>query len=251
MATIQRPSSGSAPANRTSARPLPLQGAWWKWATGLLMTYVIYGAFEIANGAVGFGESGDKARIVFFHVPAAILTFACYVAAAYYAIRFLRAGWDAETDAKSAISVELGFLYCILATITGSIFAGVQWGSYWNWDPRETSIVVMLLLYASYLALRGAVADNPQRRGRLAAVYVLIALVPAIFLIWVVPRLSFLGSMHPTNTLSDPKNTSLSYKMVLYPSFLAFTMLTVWLFQLRLRLWKLAQRREGRMAARE
>jgi heme exporter protein C len=211
------------------------------------MAYVIYGAFGIANGVVGFGQSGDKARIVFFHVPVAILSYVCYAVATWYAVRFLRNPGRAtlEDDAKSAASMELGFVFCLLATITGSVFAGVQWGQFWNWDPRETSIVVMLLLYASYLSLRGAVPDQPEKRGRLAAVYTLVALVPATFLIWIVPRIPALQSLHPPDTLIKKENTSASYKMVLYPSFLAFTLLYVWLFQLRIRLWKVMQRRSG------
>jgi hypothetical protein len=59
----------------------------------------------------------------------------------------------------------------------------------------------------------------------------------------VVPRLPWLQSLHPPDTLVRPQNTSASYKAVLYPSFLAFTLLFVWLFQLRYRLWQLVQRR--------
>ena len=57
--------------------------------------------------------------------------------------------------------MELGFVASILATVTGSIFAHVEWNSYWNWDPREVSIVGLLLIYASYLVFRGALAANP------------------------------------------------------------------------------------------
>lgn len=247
MATTQtRPPAPKqrADSGPSQSAPTPgLQGAWWKWAVGLLMCYVIYGAFFIASGGVGFGKSGNPARIVFFHVPVAILSYVCYAVAACYAIGYLRHR-DLRSDVKSGIAMELGFLFCILATITGSLFAGVQWGSYWNWDPREISIVVMLLLYASYLVLRGAVNAQPETRGRLSAVYALVALVPATFLIWVVPRLPWLGSMHPPDTLVRPENTSASYKAVLYPSFLAFTLLFVWLFQLRYRLWQMVQRQE-------
>jgi heme exporter protein C len=234
-----------APRPSTPAPPRPLQGAWWKWGVGLLMSYVIYGAFFIAKGAVGFGQSGNPARIVFFHVPCAILASVCYFVGMIYAVLYLtgrtRAALDA--DAKSATSMELGFLFCILATVTGSIFAGVQWGSFWNWDPRETSIVIMLLLYASYLILRGALVEQPDKRARLCAVYAIIALIPAQFLIWVVPRLPGLGSLHPPDTLVNPDKTSWTYKGVLYPSFLAFTLLYVWLFQLRMRMHDVVARR--------
>jgi heme exporter protein C len=236
------------PLSRSARAPAAGAGmhGGWKWATGFLMAYVTYGAFRIANGAVGFGQSGDRARIVFFHVPAAILSYVAYVVAAVYAIHYLTRHADLETDAKSAIGMELGFLFCLLATITGSIFAGVQWGRFWNWDPRETSILVMLLLYASYLVLRGSMPGRPETRARLSAVYTLVALVPATFLIWIVPQIPALQSLHPTGTLVRPANTSVTYKAVLYPAFLAFSMLFVWLFQLRLRLYRLVARCDSR-----
>jgi heme exporter protein C len=223
-----------------------IRGAWWKIGSGLLMCYVIYGAFFIAGGAAGFGQGGDKARAVFFHVPSAILSSLCYFIGVAYAGMYLYSDRHRhlDTDAKSGAAMELGLLFCILATITGSIFAGIQWGSFWNWDPRETSIVIMLLLYASYIVLRAALNGKPETRARLSAVYALVAVVPAQYLIWAVPRL--LASNHPVNTLQDPANTSLTYKMVLYPSFLAFFLVFVWLFQLRLRAGRLAARREAR-----
>jgi heme exporter protein C len=244
--TQQRPDASRTKPPAAPETIPPLRGAWWKWGAGLLMAYVCYGAFFIAGGAVNFTGNGDIARIVFFHVPVAILSYIAYAAATYYAIRYLWRGRSMDADARSAVAMELGFLFCILATISGSIFAGGQWGSYWNWDPRETSIVIMLLLYAAYLVLRGAVAEQPERQAQLSAVYTIVALIPATFLIWVVPRIPALQSLHPPDTLVKPANTSAAYKAVLYPSFLAFTWLFIWLFQLRLRLVRLAQRREAR-----
>ena len=225
--------------------PAGIQGAAWKWGVGLLMCYVIYGAFFIAHNAIGF--AGESARIIFFHVPCAILSSIAYFVAAAYAGLYLfsrrsEKRFHLDTDAKSAAAMELGFLFCILATSTGSIFAGTQWGSYWNWDPREISIVGMLLFYAAYLVLRGATPEQPDKRARLTTVYILITLVPAVFLIWIVPRIPALESLHPGNTLVEPSNTSASYKAVLYPSFLAFILLFVWLFQLRYRLYKIGSR---------
>jgi heme exporter protein C len=243
--TQQRPDASRTKSPAGPETIPPLRGAWWKWATGLLMAYVCYGAFFVAHGDVTFGASGNSARIVFFHVPSAILAYVAYAVGFVYALLYLirrgRQRPDLETDAKSAAAMELGFLFCILATITGSIFAGMVWNSYWNWDPRETSIVIMLLLYAAYLVLRGAI-EQPERRARLSAVYAVVALIPATYLIWVVPRI--MATNHPTTTLQDPANTSLAYKAVLYPSFLAFTWLFVWLFQLRFRLYEVMARQQ-------
>ena len=238
-----------APTRDYPSTPEPLRGAGWKWATGLIMAYVCYGAFYIATGNVNFGASDNSARIVFFHVPCAILSYVAYVVGFVYGLKHLMKrdpSGQLIDDRKSAAAMELGFLFCTLATISGSIFAGMVWGSFWNWDPRETSIVIMLLLYASYLVLRAALTNNVNQRAQLSAVYAILALVPATFLIWVVPRVMM--SNHPTQTLQNPANTSLEYKLVLYPSFLAFTFLFVWLFQLRCRLQELRENREARRA---
>jgi heme exporter protein C len=92
-------------------------------------------------------------------------------------------------------AIEQGFLFSILATATGSIFAKVVWGSFWNWDPRETSILILLLIYGAYFALRSAI-DDAERREQLAAVYALLAFVTVPLLIFVVPRLAE-SSLHP------------------------------------------------------
>jgi heme exporter protein C len=245
MATTER-RTGAATARTTAETAL--QGAWWKYGMGLVMCWVIYGAFFVAGGAVGFGKTGDIARIVFFHVPGAVLSSVCYFVGVYFAALYLFRKYTpqraAEIDARSAIAMELGFLFCILATITGSIFAGIQWGSFWNWDPREISIVIMLLLYASYLVLRSALAGKPEQRAKLAAVYALVALVPAQYLIWAVPRL--VPGNHPTDVLFEKERLSFSYRLILYSSFLAFTLLYCWLSQLRFRAYKVRARLEGK-----
>ena len=97
---------------------------------------------------------------------------------------------------------------------------------------------MMLMLYASYLVLRGANSEHPERRSRLSAVYTIVTLAPAFFLIWIVPRI--LASFHPSTVLAKPSNNSPDYNIILLLSFIAFNMLFVWLFQLRCRLHTLA-----------
>ena len=52
------------------------------------------------------------------------------------------------------MAIELGLIFGVLATVTGAIWARIKWGAYWNWDPRQTSILISLLFYGAYLALR-------------------------------------------------------------------------------------------------
>jgi len=116
-----------------------------------------------------------------------------YLICAGESISYLRRG-DTVSDRRCAIAARLGLLFTVLATMSGSILARLMWGSFWSWDPRQTSILCLIAIYAAYLAIRRSI-DEPERRGRLAAGYSLLAVVTVPFLMFVVPRV--LQSLHP------------------------------------------------------
>ena len=91
--------------------------------------------------------------------------------------------------------LDRGELEQALATITGSIWARFSWGTFWNWDPRETSIFILLLIYAAYFMLRSLLEESDDKKARIAAVYNIIAFVSVPFLMFVVPRIT--QSLHP------------------------------------------------------
>lgn len=192
---------------------------------GIWMSAVIIAVFLYVPPAEGFTQS----RIIFFHVPNAIIAVVAFISAAAYAVLYLKRRSPMD-DAKSAASVELGLVFAIIATITGSIFARIEWNSWWNWDPKETSIVVLLLVYAAYFALRSAV-DGTDRRASLCAVYAVLAFPAMIFLMLVLPRVIF--SLHPGDTLTDREGLSTAYRLVLYPAIIGFLGLYIWLFRIR------------------
>ncbi|MCC6728081.1 MAG: cytochrome c biogenesis protein CcsA [Chthonomonadales bacterium] len=230
------------------------RGLWWKAATALWMCAAIAAAFvyvgpvQTASGQPVFTMGGHGAKLIFFHVPCAWMACVAYVAAAWYAARYLArcrrplpAG-PPEDDLKSAAAMELGLLFAVLATVTGSIFSHNEWGMYWSWDPRQTSIVVVMLLFAGYLVLRGAL-DDPGVRARLSAAYAVVAVVPALFLIWVLPRI--VETLHGFANEAVFVGLGASFRLVLYGLALpAFIGLFTWMFQLRLRAMKLEWRRD-------
>src|SRR5919199_5267878 len=172
----------------TVARRLPLAG---KAIVTAWMFAVIAAMFLWVPAQQGLGNVG---RIIIVHVPVAWLSTLAFAIAALYSVLYLRRRRP-EDDDRALAAVEQGFLFAILATLTGSIFAKAVWGSFWNWDPRETSILVLLLIYGAYFALRSAI-DDLERRRQLAAVYALLAFVTAPLLTFVVPRLAD-SSLHP------------------------------------------------------
>src|SRR5260221_14179770 len=104
----------------------------------------------------------DKARILFFHVPMSWTAVIGFVVSLLYAIRYL-VRRNPDDDLKSASAAGLALLFFILATVTGSLWANFNLASFWSWDPRETSIFVLLLIYGAYFALRSAIDVEESR----------------------------------------------------------------------------------------
>jgi heme exporter protein C len=188
------------------------------WLLWLWMAAVLYGAFFYAPLATGF--IGQSSRILFFHVPMAWTAFIAFAAA-----------------------VELGFVFCLLATISGAMWAKVMWGAYWNWDPRQTSIVLVLLFYGAYLALRGAVED-PEKRARLAAVYALLGVVVTPFFFFIVPRITF--SLHPESVINAQGKVEMESRMlqVLLAAGVGMVALFFWMHNLARRAAAIRDRRD-------
>lgn len=203
---------------------------------GVGMSLVIVAAFLYAPPAAGFAQP-EAARIIFFHVPNAIVAVIAFLVSVVYAFKYLRTRLRLD-NAKSAISAGLGFLFAGLATATGSLFAHVQWGMAWNWDPRETSIFILLLIYAAYFALRTAI-EGEERRAVLSAVYNIMAFATVPFLVFVMPRV--MESLHPSETLSGGLSTE--YRIVLYPAMLGFLGIYLWVFRLQTAIAEFALKR--------
>ena len=146
-----------------------------------------------------------------------------------------------EHDHHAAAAAEIGLLFCVLATVSGSLWAKAMWGSYWNWDPRETSIFFLLLVYAAYLALRGAI-EQPERRARLAAIYSAVAFVTVPFLIFVVPRIYF--SLHPDPIINPQGKLDMDprIRIAFFAMLLGFSGLFFWIQSLRVRVARMEHR---------
>jgi heme exporter protein C len=214
----------------------------WLW-----LCLVIVGAFLYAPPAAGF--IGSSSRILFFHVPMAWASFVAFVAAGLWSVLYL-VRRNPDDDRAAVAAVEIGLVFCTLATITGAMWARVMWGAWWNWDPRQTSIAVVLVFYAAYLVLRGAVED-PDAKARLTAAYAVLGLVVAPFFFFVMPRM-VKYTLHPDAVINTRKKIEVEARMlqVLIASSLGFNVVFFWVHRIRLRLLRLAARRApGGLAA--
>jgi heme exporter protein C len=118
---------------------------------------------------------GEVYRIFFFHLPANIASFILFFVAFVAGVAYLRTR-NAAWDMWGVASVEVGILASFVGTVTGSVWARPVWNTWWTWDPRLTTVTIMLLTYVGYAMLRGAV-DDPERRARYSAVYAILAFV--------------------------------------------------------------------------
>lgn len=212
----------------------------WKYGVGIWIAAVLLATFLWVGEAAGF--AAGTSRIMLFHLPMAMMTVIAFWTSMFYAIVVL---WkrDPVADLKSEIAAELGLLFGVLTTVTGSIFAAGNWNSFWNWDPKETSVLVLLLIYGAYFGLRSAVEDE-ERRATLAAVYNVFAGVVMPFLVFVIPNLPALESSHPKGVLTGSGTLTADYRVVLYSGLLGYLGLFIWMLQLRLRAGLIAMRRE-------
>jgi heme exporter protein C len=185
----------------------------------------------------------DRARILFFHVPMSWTAVVAFLVSLVYAVRYL-ARRNSDDDLKSASSAGLGLLFCVLATVTGALWAKFNWGSFWNWDPRETSIFVLLLIYGAYFALRSAI-DVEEKRGVLSAAYAIIAGATVPFFIFIMPRI--VASLHPEPIVNAEGKIHMNASMlvVFLCSLAGFSALYFWMMTIRIRAGRLERQLEG------
>ncbi len=176
----------------------------------------------------------ENAKIIFFHVPTAWLTVVAFFMTAYYGFKFLRKK-NLDDDAKSYAAAQLGIIFCILATITGAVWAKFAWGSFWSWDPRQTSIFALLLIYGAWFALRSSI-ESEEKRATLSAVYSMIAFVTVPFFIFVMPRI--MTGLHPGSADDTNSGPIVDFKMngnmllIFFLSLIAFTILYFWMWNI-------------------
>jgi heme exporter protein C len=182
----------------------------------------------------------ETTRVLYFHIPSAWVASLAITWSMVNSILYLIRR-DMRNDDHAAAAAELGLVFCVVATVTGSIWAKSMWGSWWNWDPRETSIFFVLLIYAAYLALRGSI-EGEEKRARLSAIYSIVAFVAAIPLVFIVPRIY--STLHPDPIINSSGKIDMDpmIRWCFFSMLLGFTFLYSWLQSLRVRVFRLERR---------
>ena len=194
------------------------------WVLGGLTAVWLYLVFFVVPPAQGLG---NYVRIAFFHIPMAWVSVLAFLMSAWWGAGYLRRQ-EMKADRLSAASAKLGLMFVVLATASGAVFSKLTWGAYWNWDPRQTTIFVLLLIYGAYLTLRAAMPE-PRRRARVTAVYALFSFLTVPFLVFIIPRLYF--SLHPSPVINGSGSLDMDPLMLgaLLVGLLDATFLYVWL----------------------
>jgi heme exporter protein C len=169
-----------------SARILP----WVAGAAALIIGYGLYLSFFVAPPDY---QQGETVRIMFIHVPSAWLAMWGYmlIAASAFGLFVFRHPL-ADVSAKAA--APLGAAFTFVALVTGSLWGRPTWGTYWVWDARLTSVLILFFLYLGLIALRSSIEDEALA-SKLTAVLALVGIV-------MLPIIKF--SVEWGNTLHQP-----------------------------------------------
>lgn len=145
---------------------------WFAWPAAILLSVGLIWGLAIAPEDY---QQGNSYRIIFIHVPAASLAMGGYLLLAICAVISLV--WRVKTaDAVARAAAPVGALFCLLALITGSLWGKPTWGTYWVWDARLTSMLILLFLYCGVMALQQAF-DSQSQGSKASALLALVGVI--------------------------------------------------------------------------
>jgi heme exporter protein C len=214
---------------------------WWKVLAVVLVLYTLIGGLLIPVPAKYL--LNETIRNLYFHVPMWMAMLSVFVISVFYSIKYLNSGKQ-EDDLIAVECVNTGMMFYVLGLLTGMLWAKYTWGEYWSGDPKQNSAAIAFLLYCAYLVLRNAI-DEEQKRAKIAAIYNIFAFPIMIVLLFVLPRMT--DSLHPGsggNPGFNKYDLDSKMRLVLYPAFLGWSLLGVWIASLRYRIRSIEYKNE-------
>lgn len=191
----------------------PLASKWIPWLGGLTLISMIVGLYWGLVVAPADYQQGESYRIIYIHVPSAWMSMFIYMVMATSGAIAL--AWKTKlSEILASACAPIGASFALIALVTGSLWGKPMWGTYWVWDARLTSELILFFLYVGFIALESAI-DEPRRAARATAVLALVGVVN-------IPIIHF--SVEWWNTLHQPASISSASKVgapSIHPSMLA------------------------------
>lgn len=202
---------------------------WFAWPAAALILAGLYGGLVLAPPDY---QQGDGFRIIYVHAPSAWMSLMVYVTMASSAAVGLI--WRMKVaHALAASCAPIGASFALAALATGSLWGRPMWGTYWEWDPRLTSELILLFLYLGYMALRSAI-DEVQRADRASALLAVVGVVNVPIIHYSV---SWWNSLHQAPSVMKLAKPEMPAAMLLplLMMLIGFTLFFVSLILVRLR----------------
>ena len=154
-------------------------------------------------------QQGEGYRIIFVHVPASWIAMFLYCVMAFWAAVGLAFRIRLAAMTASAIA-PTGALFAVLSLFTGALWGKPMWGTWWVWDARLTSTLVLLFLYLGFIALQAAI-DDPRRADKAGAILAIVGVVnvPVIYF-----SVRWWNTLHQGATISFTKSASIAPTML-------------------------------------
>ena len=208
---------------------------WFAIGAAILIAYGLYLGLLIAPTDF---QQGDSYRIIFVHVPASILSMFLYVIMACYAS--LGLALNARLSYSMATSIApTGAMFTFLALFTGSFWGKPTWGTWWVWDARITSELILLFLYIGFMSLQAAI-DDKRHSDRASAVLAIVGVinVPIIYY-----SVKWWNTLHQGSTLNMSKSSTMAPIML---KAMLIMMVAFWLYSVAVILTRVRREIEDR-----
>jgi heme exporter protein C len=202
---------------------------WFAWSAAALIIGAGYAGLAVAPTDY---QQGEDYRIIYVHVPNAWMSLMAYTTMAVSAAVGLI--WRIKVaHAVASSCAPIGASFTFVALVTGSLWGARMWGTYWEWDPRLTSELILLFLYLGYMGLRSAI-DDIQRADRASAVLAVVGVVNVPIIHYSV---LWWNSLHQAPSVMQLAKPTMPPSMLipLLAMFLGFTLLFFALLLVRLR----------------
>ena len=208
----------------------PLAGTLAPWFAALALALTIAGLYVGFFVAPTDATQGESYRIIFIHVPAAWMSMFLYLIMAFWSAVGLTLNTRLSGMMANAVA-PTGAMFTFVALWTGALWGKPTWGTWWVWDARLTSELILLFLYFGYMALHAAIED-PRRADKAAGI---LALVGAVNVPIIYFSVQWWNTLHQGASVSLTKAPSMAMTMLAGMLLLA---LAAWMYSIAAALWR-------------